>query len=181
MSSTAKKTIIFIGISLIINILLIVLAIIISNKITVQSRTISTQVAALNKRNLSTENLRESLARIKTVGARIDNIDKYLFTAGEELSLITDLENIAAKNKISYKVASSNLDNYQNNRLDIILNVDGPLSGIIKYLSDLESYKYVVSIQRIEFAPSGSLNQENSSQINVNMRLILFLYAQPTK
>lgn len=181
MNHTIKKPIIFLVITLFANIVLIVGAIIILGRISVQSNAISAQVTSLNKRNLSTEDLRDSLAKIKAVSSHIDNFDQFLFPTGEELSLITDLENIALQNKIIYRIISSNLDNYENNRIDIILNVSGPLSNIVKYLSDLETYKYIVSIQKIEFSPTGSLKQENSAQIDANMRLILSLYAKPTK
>ncbi len=181
MNIAVKKTVIFLAISLTANILLIVAGVYISNRISTQSNTISTRIESLNKRNLSTENLRDSLAMIKSVGGRIDSFGQFLFTTGDELSLITDFENIAAINNVTYKIVSSNLDNYTDNRIDIVLNVSGPLSNMIKYLSALETYKYVISIQKIEFLPSGSLSAENSAQINANVRLNLSLYAQPTE
>jgi Tfp pilus assembly protein PilO len=181
LASDNKKTLIILAILIVANTALLIGAILINRRIDAQSKTINEQVGTLNKRNLSTENLRDSLARIKTVGNRIENFDQYLFSPGEELALITDLENMALKNKIAYKIGSSNLDNYTDNRLDIELSLSGLLTNMIKYVNDLESYKYVISIRRMEFSPSGAVSQENSAQVNANLRLLLSLYAKPAK
>lgn len=181
MIALTKKTIIYIGILLASNAVLIVVAFLIISRIDEQSKDIATQVATLDKRNLSTENLRDSLAKIKTTGSYIELFDQYLFPAGAELPLITDLENMAIRNKVTLKIGNSNLDNYTNNRLDIELYISGPLMHIMQYMSALESYKYIITINRIEFTPSGSLSQENSALINANMRLQISLYAKPTK
>ena len=179
--SDNKKTIVVLAILIAANVVLLIGSVLISRRISAQSKTISEQVGTLNKRNLSTENLRDSLAQIKTVGSRIENFDQYLFSPGEELRLITDLENMALTNKITYKIGNSNLDDYTDSRLDIELSLSGLLTNMIKYLNDLESYKYVISIRRMEFSPSGAVSQENSAQVNANLRLLISLYAKPAK
>ncbi len=157
---------------------LIVVANITSNKIFNNSLIIGEEIAKLDKRHMSTENLRDNLALVKEIGQQIGSYDQYFFTQGQELRLITDLENIAAKHKMNQKILASNLDNYVNNRIDITVNLTGPYANLLKYLADLEAYENIIAIQKIEFQPSG-FSTSKPDELNAIMRIQISLYANP--
>ena len=159
---------------------LIIFANLVIGKIYENSNIIGEEISKLNKRNLSTENLRDSLALVKEVGQNSEEYERYFFNQGEELGLITDLESIALKNFLYQKIINSNLDNYTNNQIDISINISGSYLNILNYLTDLESYRHIISIQKIEFQPESS-SAVNPEQLPANMRLQISLYVNPKK
>lgn len=163
---------------LIVAVLLTISAKIISEKVFINSRLIGEEMAKLDKRNLSTENLRGNLSLVKEIGQTIESYDQYFFTQGQELKLITDLENIAAKHKMSQKIAASNLDNYADNRVDLAINLTGSYANLLKYLADLEAYQNIIAIQKIEFQPIES-SASNSSELATLTRIQISLYVNP--
>lgn len=150
----------------------------ISGKIFNNSRIVGEEIAKLDKKHLSSENLRDNLALVKEVNQQIQTYGQYFFIQGDEIKLITDLENIAAKNKMSQKILASNLDNYVNSRIDITINLTGPYANILKYLTDLEAYNHIIAIQKIEFQPTG-FSVSNPNELSAIMRVQISLYANP--
>ena len=75
--------------------------------------------------------------------------DRYIFHSGNELNLITDLENIAIKNKVAQKIESSNLDNITNNTVVLTLKTSGTYSNVLNFLADLENYNYFLQMKKI--------------------------------
>lgn len=181
MITTNKKTLFSLGILLIINVLFIISAVLIFSRINNQKKVINDQLGTLNKRNLSTEDLRENLSRMKIASDRISSFSSLLFTPGDELTLITDLENLAIKNSLTSKISSSNLDNYAESRLDIELMLSGPLKQAMNFINDLESYKYIITINKIEFTPTGQTTKDNTVQNTATLHLYISAYARSAK
>lgn len=149
--------------------------ILIVRNVNTHNSTIREEIAKLDKRHLSAENLRANLAQVKEIGAQVINYDNYFFSKGNELQLITDLESLAAKNKISQRIITSNLDNYQNNRIKIEIGASGNYPDLLKYLNDLENYKYFLIIESLDFQPVGRTVEQNTASLRLNISL----YAQP--
>lgn len=160
---------------IILNGLLIFSAVFITREVKAQNTAIREEITKLDKRHLNAENLRTNLAQVKEIGAQVTDYDEYFFTNGDELQLITDLESMAAKNKITQRIITSNLDNYQNNRISIEIGATGDYSDLLEYMNDLENYKYFLTIQKLDFQPSG----RSAEQTTASLRLTISLYAQP--
>jgi hypothetical protein len=154
---------------------LIVVAVLVTRSINVRNIAIREEITKLDKRHLSAENLRANLAQVKEVGAQVVNYDKYFFSKGNELQLITDLESIAAKNKINQRIITSNLDNYQNNSINIEIGATGDYADLLRYTNDLENYKYFLIIEKMDFQPTGRSAEQNTASLRLNISL----YAQP--
>lgn len=148
-------------------------AVVIQGKIFDGSLAVRDQIDRLNKKRLTAENLRENLALAKDVKTQIANYDKLLLPPGNELELITDLENIAMKNKVSQRIIGSNLDNSTNGKIEITVSILGGYADVLRYVSDLEKYKYLITIEHIDFSPSGASGDNASSRIQIS------LYANP--
>lgn len=164
------------------NALLIGGALYTAKKIMKNSETLGAVIVKLDKKRLSTVNLRDNLNQIKEVDQKVASYDRLFFTQGQELLLITDLENMATKHGVTQKISSPNLDNYANNRIDIVMNVTGPYISVLKYMHELETYKYLLAIEKIVFQPSGSAVVAGSaSEQMAALQLTLSLYAQPNQ
>jgi Tfp pilus assembly protein PilO len=168
-----KSATILTAIFIVILIALVAGAVIVQGKILDGSLAVRDQIDRLNKKRLTAESLRENLALAKDVKTQIADYDKLLLPPGNELELITDLENIAVKNKVSQRIIGSNLDNYANGKIEITVSIFGAYVDILRYISDLEKYKYIITIEQIDFSPSGASGDSASSRIQIS------LYANP--
>ncbi|MFA5127677.1 MAG: hypothetical protein WC457_01560 [Patescibacteria group bacterium] len=177
--SPLKSIIVFTVILATVVVALIVGAFIVQNKIVAGSMAVNEQIERLNKKRLTAENLRSNLALAKDVKTQIANYDSLLLPQSAELELITDLENIAAKNKVNQRIDASNLDNYTNGKIEITLNVSGTYTDVLKYISSLEQYKYLITIERIDFSPGASNPTDGNSQPRASSQIKISLYANP--
>jgi len=177
-----KKYIIMCAALIAANVLLIGGAVLIAGSILKNSEILGGAVVKLDKKRLSTENLRDNLNLIKETDQKVASYDRLFFTQGQELQLITDLENIAAKNNVSQKITSPNLDNYANNRVTITVSATGPYINTLKFMSDLEKYRYLMAIEQINFQPSGyAAGPNGANEFITTMQITLSLYAQPSQ
>ncbi|HRY36705.1 MAG TPA: hypothetical protein P5230_02375 [Candidatus Magasanikbacteria bacterium] len=131
----------------------------------------------LERKSRGSQNLKEALARVRNTKATMNDYEKYLFRSGQELDLITDLENIAAKNKINQKIESSNLDKISDNTITLNLRASGSYKNILSYLADLENYDYFLQITSLDLNPVYDLkNPDNSVGALTDLRISLKLY-----
>ncbi|MDO9509809.1 MAG: hypothetical protein Q7J14_00810 [Candidatus Magasanikbacteria bacterium] len=134
----------------------------------------------LERKSRGSQNLKEALARVRNTKITMSDYNRYIFHSGNELNLITDLENIAIKNKINQKIESSNLDNITNNTVILTLRISGTYSNVLNLLADLENYNYFLQINSLDFNPVYSLKDPNNAEGSlVELRLILNLYVNP--
>ena len=122
----------------------------------------------------------ESVANLKRSAKKIDELNdetlyfgQYLFRRGDELKLITALENLAVKNKVTQKIESSNLDKITGSRLTLTLALSGPYTQVLNYINQLEKINYFVIIEGLQLSPASTLTGPTNS---VNARLNLSLY-----
>lgn len=131
----------------------------------------------LERKSRGSQNLKESLKNVRNTKITMLGYDKYIFKTGKELELITDLEKIATKNKITQKIESSNLDNITNNTIIMTLRINGSYVETLNYLIDLENYNYFLQINSLDFNPVYDLKDPNNFEnSNVDLRLTLKLY-----
>ena len=134
----------------------------------------------LERKSRGSQNLKEALSRVRSTKITMSDYSKYIFRAGNELNLITDLEKIAAKNNVLQKIETSNLDKITNNIITISLRVDGTYTNVLGYLADLENYNYFLQINSLDFNPIYDLKDPNtSSGGSTNLRITLKLYVNP--
>lgn len=164
------------------NALLAGAAVLTTKKILQQSETLGNTIVKLDTKRLSAENLHDNLNLIKEMDLKVASYDRLFFTQGQELQLITDLENMATKNNVSQKISSPNLDNYANNRIDISVSVAGPYINTLKYMADLEKYRYILAIEKIYLQPNGfAAGPNGTSEFMATLQITLSLYAQPNR
>ena len=176
--NTTQKLTIATAVSAAVVIGLIAAGFILKNKIVVSSMSMRAQIDQINTKRLTLENLRADLSLAKQVKGQVAGYNDFLFPPGHELDLITDMENLAAKNNVTQKIVGSNLDNYTDGKVAISVNVSGAYSDTLKYIHDLENYKYFIAIQHIDFEPS-AVNTTSTGPFPASALLQLSLYANP--
>lgn len=174
-----KKSLIVLLVIILANAGFLGMTFIIKNKVDKNTLIIEEEISKLNRKHLEIDSLRDNLQQIKDIDEDISIYKKYLFTKGNELELIEDLENLAIANKVTQKIVTHNIDNKGSEILEITLSVDGLYSNAIKYLYDLENYDYFINIERIELLPKiTSISETSPNNPSVNLRLKISLYAK---
>jgi Tfp pilus assembly protein PilO len=130
----------------------------------------------LEKKYETTANLRSSIKKIEEIKMAVNEYSQYFFKSGDELSLITALENIAAKNKVTQKIENSNLDQKASGLIKVSLSVNGEYEKTLKYLSDLEKLNYFINVERLQLTSAGTKPGESASSTQTNLYLDFSLY-----
>lgn len=134
----------------------------------------------LERKSRGSQNLKEALNQVRNTKITMSDYTRFLFRPGNELTLITDLENIATKNKLTQKIESSNLDKITDNNITLTLRLSGNYSNILSYLADLENYNYFLQVNSLDFNPVYNLKSPDSAEgSSTELRLILNLYVNP--
>lgn len=132
---------------------------------------------SLETKSCRTEDLRSALTKIRDTQQKVEQYNSFLFRKGNELQLITDLESMAIKNNVSQNIINSNLDNAASNILEITLDITGSFENALNYLLTLERHPYFLTVENMEFYPTGEPTKEMNLSSPVNLRLHLSLYA----
>lgn len=172
-----KQTIITVGIFSGV-ILLVILGIILptAQYITRLNNETSTLKDYLERKYETTAHLRSSIKQIEEIKLAVNEYPKYLFKPGDELALITTLENLASKNKVTQKIENSNLDQKASDLIKVSLSINGTYENTLQYLSDLEKINYFTNIEKIQLTSAGVKPGENASSTPTNMYLNFSLY-----
>lgn len=130
----------------------------------------------LERKYESTTNLRSSIKKIEEIKLAVNEYPQYFFKPGDELVLITALEDIANKNKVTQKIENSNLDQKASNSIRVSLSVNGEYEKTLKYLSDLEKLNYFINVEKLQLTSAGAKPGQSVSSTPTNLYLDFSLY-----
>jgi len=130
----------------------------------------------LERKYESTVHLKSSIKKIEEIKSIVDEYPKYFFRPGDELVLITALENTATKNKVTQKIENSNLDQKNIDQVKITLSVSGDYENVLNYIADLEQLKYFINLEKIQITSGGTKPGSTTSSAPTNLYLGLNLY-----
>jgi len=128
----------------------------------------------LEKKYENTKTIRTSKKKIEEVQSIVDSYPNYLFHNGDELNLITSLENLANNNKIIQKINNSNLDKPEN-MVTISLMLNGDYQNILNYLFALEKEKYYFIITDLQLSSAFNPQNNNTNATTMNLDIILYV------
>lgn len=128
----------------------------------------------LEKKYEHTKSIRTSKQKIEEISSAVSQYSDYMFFHGDELKLITLLENLAATNKITQKIDNSNLDKINGDTINISLTLNGDYTNIIKYLSALEKENYFFNISRMQISSAYSPQNNNPEATIMNLDLKIY-------
>jgi len=130
----------------------------------------------LERRHDQSTRYRTSLQQYEKIKDQTGDLDTYLFQTGNELKLITTLENVAIQHKVTYKILETNLDKPNNQRITLSLVANGDYTNILEYLAHLESLEFFLNVH--QFKLSQSFNTDTRTQTTA-LNLDLSLYVTP--
>ncbi len=123
------------------------------------------------------QSLRSHISRKKLaeIQETISDFYPFLFNQGEELKLITYLENLAAKHDLIQSISGSNLDTANNSRISIALNLNGSYTNVLKYLNELEISNYFINVERLQVSPVFPRGSDAPSGASLSLTLSLYV------
>lgn len=127
----------------------------------------------LEKRYENARQMRNSIKQIKGIQEAVAHYNQYLFFTGDELRLITDLENLANKNQLEQRIENTNFTMDSSRHLNIGLTITGDYQQLLQYLADLESRDYFLNITQLHWT---GLPPTASKSNRAQMRLQISLY-----
>ena len=138
------------------------------------SQDISVQKQELDDIYARGQNLSKTIKQYENVKPRIAELTGIYLQEGEELKLITALEQAASKAGVTLdKQLSSNKDSQNNSKiLPLQLTVGGNFAELIQFMVELEKMDYYLNVSNIRINKSS-----NSSSLNT--LLLTNAYYQP--
>ncbi len=116
---------------------------------------------------------RNKLEEIKNSSA---NFYPFLFKSGDELKLITFLENLSAKHNITQTINNSTLGTAGGNQIaNISMNLSGNYNDILKHIAELEASDYFIYISQMQFTPAYARNGEVTPTTNLSLTVELYV------
>jgi hypothetical protein len=116
---------------------------------------------------------KQKLNEVKQI---IADFDKYIFKTGDELKLITFLENLANKHALTQTISNSNLDKLGADRMaEITLSLAGDYQNTLEYIADLEISDYFITIEQLQIKPVFNKNGETSKAVTLDLTTKLYV------
>ena len=126
------------------------------------SQQIYNQRVYLEQKYKQAQHLKQSTQDIKRIRPLIPKLTNILIPAGQELKLVTNLEQLAKKHQIKQTINLSlkNSDHQKSIvKVPIVLELQGNFIQILKYLSELEQANYYVNFHTLIFQPTDYLKK----------------------
>jgi len=128
----------------------------------------------LERRYENVKKMHNSLQQVKEIREKVAGYNRHLFYPGDELLLITTLENLPARHQVEQKIESTNLDQANKKQVNIGLIVSGGYTALLNYLSDLESFDYFLNVTQLHWSAMAKNNQ-NLDQFQLRLQLSLYV------
>lgn len=103
----------------------------------------------LEKKRERSSKARSAVKQLEQIRDKVAGLDVYIYKSGEELQLITMLEDLANRHAITQRITNTNLDKVTNQRVTMALNLTGSYQRTLEYLRDMERAPYFISINRM--------------------------------
>ncbi|MFA5061604.1 MAG: hypothetical protein WC526_00440 [Patescibacteria group bacterium] len=131
--------------------------------------------AFLEEKYQQTLRSRVTRKRLTEIKSTLPDLQSHIFKKGNELQLITYLENLSAKHKLTQAINNSDLDKITNNKITIAMTLSGDYLNILNYTTDLESSIYFLNIEQFQITPVFTRNGDLTSQVSLNLTLGMYV------
>ena len=130
----------------------------------------------LEKKHSRSVNARTAIKQVEAIKDSMAGLEKFLYRRGDELRLITLLEDLSNRHHILQKIIASNLDTPSNHRVSMTLNLTGSYLNILEYLQSLEKADYFISINRLHLSSFVDRNKQNADpQTSLDIEFSLYV------
>lgn len=128
----------------------------------------------LEKKYERSVHARAAIKQIEQIKVSMVGLEKYLYHRGDELKLITLLEDLSNRHHVTQKIVASNLDAPSNQRVSMNLNLIGSYRNILEYLQSLEKADYFISVNRLylsSFVERGNPTADPQTSLDIEFTL----------
>ncbi len=129
----------------------------------------------LEKKYENVRRLHSTKEKVIAIKEQVAGFEKYLYSLGDELKLITLLEDTATDFHIEQGIDNTNLDKINNKQIEFNLTVSGKYAQLLEYANALEHGPYFFNIGSFSLTPTQ--NRDGSDTGWTVMRITLLLYA----
>ncbi|HTW96416.1 MAG TPA: type 4a pilus biogenesis protein PilO [Candidatus Methylomirabilis sp.] len=157
---------------------LIFLAIIpFGNEIIKMKTDAESQAAEIEKDYFQGKSLKKVAADLKVVQPQIEQLDQIFINKNDALDFVTSLEKTAEKNGVTLqeKLGSEDDQGKFYTVIPLTISVSGNFSGVMNYLSDVESFSQYLNIKSMELTAAAPV----SGQKNITMQILADTYWLP--
>lgn len=153
--SQKTKSLIFLAVFVVGDLLILIL--IISRTVREISRlnkAINTERMMLEARYQRRKSARITIENLNQIKSELPSLEATVVHAGNELVIVTSLEEIAAKNNITQKINLSPREGKKDfgDKILITLTVDGKFQDMMRYINELERMKIIIILNNIAFS-----------------------------
>lgn len=129
----------------------------------------------LEKKYEANHSLLNSKEKIEKMKDNTKDYESYLFFKGDELKLITSLEDLATDFHLQQKINSSDLDKSSGDFVRINVTLSGNYHNLLQYITALEKQNYFIHSENLQFFSGYSLIDNNKEAAVLNLDLLLFV------
>jgi len=162
------RSIVFLSVFLLGDLLVLIFIIHKSIKeIHVLNKSINTERARLEEKYQKRRSAKLTVENFNKIKGELPSLETAIVRAGDELSLVTALEEAASKNNVSQKINLSPREGKKDfgDRINITLTVDGYFQDLLRYLNDLERMKIFLIIDNINISLAAREDERRSGKI----------------
>lgn len=116
----------------------------------------------------------ESVKQIEKIKADVASFDNHIYRGGNELKLITLLEDLALHASVTQKIISTNLDQVIDQHVTISLGITGTYQNTLAYLANLEKTPYFIAVNHLSLSPITDRMEPSKNMVNLTIDLSLY-------
>ncbi len=150
------------------------------NKINSLSKKVISEKANIVNKLSKEKNIISLTKELEEVEPILVKFDKIFINDTNQLEFITEVENIATRNKIKQKINLTPPENLSNSKFTIapiVFNAQGELKDVFQYIKEIESSEFQINIEKVEFNSSSVTSTESGLEsVKVTLKLIANTY-----
>ncbi len=127
----------------------------------------------LNKKYETNHSLLNYKQKIDEGKNAIEEYKNYIFFKGDELQLITKLENLSDHYQVNQKINNTDLDK-PGDVIHLSLTITGDYANLTQYLWALEKQVYFLQVKNLHLSPGFSTPTDNPQSAILNLDLVLY-------
>jgi Tfp pilus assembly protein PilO len=132
----------------------------------------------MERKNEQVMSYRFAIKQLERIKATMPDFGQHLLYTGDELKLVTMLENLATEHGVVQRMSSADAGNVVNNRIQLSLTVQGEYNKVVEYLNTIEHLPYFATFNKVSMNPYRDKNSPDLNSVNMNLDISLYVISQ---
>lgn len=133
------------------------------------NQAINNERVRLEERYQKRKTARLTVENFNKIKEELPSLESTVLSAGNELELVTSLEDIAFKNDISQKINLSPREGKKDfgDKININLNIDGTYQDFLRYLNDIEGMNTMLIMDNVNISLAAREDERQAGKVRV--------------